>query len=128
MEANEVHQTNLEAHNDLLHSSLTMLWDHVSTLPPLGSSPFIFPHEQPNNLTPPLPSLKLPKLQLTFFEGPEPPDWLFQVEQYFDFYPISPKKKDYLFFLFTWKEKILVGLSGCITIISLSINLPLHIR
>jgi len=67
MEATEARQTNLEAHNDLLQSFFAMFQDHVSTLPPPQSSPFTSSHEPPHNVTPPLPSLKPPKIQLTFF-------------------------------------------------------------
>ena len=62
MEANETCQTNIEARNDLIQSSLTMLRDHVSSLPPHVSSPFHSIQEQTNTLTTPFPSLRPSKL------------------------------------------------------------------
>ena len=93
MEANEARQSNLEARNDFLHSSITVLQDQVSTIPNPQSSPFISSHEHTTTVPPPLPPIRPPKLQLTFFEGPDPLDWLFQTEQYFNFYHISPKNR-----------------------------------
>jgi len=34
-----------------------------------------------------------PKIQLAFFEGPKPLDWLFQAEQYFSFYQIPLEQR-----------------------------------
>jgi len=93
LETNEARQTNLEAQNDFLLSSLTLLQDQVATLPRIQSSPFTNSHEHTTNVSPPPPTLRPPKLQLTFFEGPKPLDWLFQAEQYFNFYHISPENK-----------------------------------
>jgi len=46
----------------------------------------------PHSLAAPLPPLiRPPNLQLDFFEGREPLDWLFQADQYFAFYQIPPE-------------------------------------
>jgi len=48
---------------------------------------------QPITNQPPPPFIRPPKLQLAFFEGPDPLDWLFQADQYFTFYQITPEKR-----------------------------------
>jgi len=55
--------------------------DKVSSLFPPFASPLLSTHHQTH--TPPLPppTIRPPKLQLSFFEGPDPLEWLFQTEQ-----------------------------------------------
>ena len=79
-EVNETCQTNIEARNDLIQSSLTMLRDDVSSLPPHVSSSFHSKQKQTNTLITPFPSLRPSKLQLALSEGLDPLDWLFQLE------------------------------------------------
>ncbi|XP_058757457.1 uncharacterized protein LOC131630720 [Vicia villosa] len=42
---------------------------------------------------PPLPPPRSPKLELPMFDGSEPLDWLFQAEQYFNFYNLPPENR-----------------------------------
>jgi len=72
MEANEARQSNLEARNDFLHSSITVLQDQVSTIPNPQSSSFISSHNTP----PPCPHLfhqsDHPNSKLLFLKDPTP--------------------------------------------------------
>ncbi|XP_058775850.1 uncharacterized protein LOC131650137 [Vicia villosa] len=42
---------------------------------------------------PPLPTPRTPKLELPMFDGSEPLDWLFQAEQFFNFYNMPPENR-----------------------------------
>ncbi|XP_058784354.1 uncharacterized protein LOC131659138 [Vicia villosa] len=42
---------------------------------------------------PPLPAIRTPKLELHMFDGSEPLDWLFQAEQFFNFYNMPPENR-----------------------------------
>ena len=59
-------------------------------LPPLShqSTPFHSHHQQS-----PTPTIRPPTLNLPFFDGTHPLDWLFQADQYFSFYQIPPDQR-----------------------------------
>ena len=85
METTETRQTNIEANKEFLQTTLTSLVNQVSPNFPSTFSPHMSTQDQPHIS----PTIRPPKLQLAFFEGPNPLDWLFQAEQYFTFYQIS---------------------------------------
>lgn len=98
MEDNHTCQAAMEAHNDFIQSTLTFLMNQIpstnhdkNTGHPLGGTHYNGNQQAIIN-NPPL-SIWPPKLQLAFFEGPEPIDWLFQPEQYFSFYQIPPEQR-----------------------------------
>jgi len=86
MEDNHNRQAAMKTNNDSVQSTLTFLMNQIpSTHPDENTS---HPPGSTQYNSNPLPNIRSPKLQLAFFEGPEPLDWLFQAEQYFTFYHI----------------------------------------
>ena len=89
METTKARQTNIEANNEFLQTILTSLVNQVSSNFPPTFSLHMSTQDQPHIP----PTIRPPKLQLAFFEGPDPLDWLFQAEQYFIFYQIPPDQR-----------------------------------
>ncbi|XP_058783052.1 uncharacterized protein LOC131657702 [Vicia villosa] len=90
----------------------TPIPSHFPPYPPIPSilssiQPFNIPLSQPipfhqipqpisyPNLShiPPLPPMRTPKLELPMFDGAEPLDWLFQADQFFNFYNMPPENR-----------------------------------
>lgn len=72
---------------------------YISAPTPFNSSqPYSTPlfHQLPYPQTlniPSLPPFRIPKLELTMFDGTNPLNWLFQVDQFFSFYNLSPENR-----------------------------------
>ncbi|XP_058784315.1 uncharacterized protein LOC131659094 [Vicia villosa] len=63
-----------------------------SQQPPFSQIPL--QHSYPNlSNIPPLPTTRTPKLELPMFDGSNPLDWLFQAEQFFNFYNMPPENR-----------------------------------
>ncbi|XP_058767801.1 uncharacterized protein LOC131641513 [Vicia villosa] len=65
------------------------------TAPP-HTQPFPFTPQIPYNPIPnltPLPPFRTPKLELSMFDGSNPLKWLFQADQYFNFYQLPPENR-----------------------------------
>jgi len=91
---NTSRQSTLEAQNDHFHSTFTSILDQVALLTQTETKiPHMnqqsSPHSNHSNQQPPTtPSIRPPTLNLSFFDGTNPLDWLFQADQYFSFYQI----------------------------------------
>jgi len=84
-------QSTLEAQNDHLHSTFTSILDQVALLTQTETKiPHMnqqsSPHSNHSNQQPSTtPSIRPPTLDLSFFDGTNPLDWLFQADRYFSF-------------------------------------------
>ncbi|XP_058784831.1 uncharacterized protein LOC131659692 [Vicia villosa] len=63
-----------------------------SQQPPFSQFPSQHPYPNLSNI-PPLPTARSPKLELPMFDGSGPLDWLFQAEQFFNFYNMPPENR-----------------------------------
>jgi len=96
LDENNNQQSTLEARNDHLHSNFPSLLYQVASLSHSKNklSPVNHqtnPHSNQSHFQhqhPPPPTLKPPTVNLPFFDGNNPLDWLFQANQYFSFYQI----------------------------------------
>ncbi|XP_058752398.1 uncharacterized protein LOC131625563 [Vicia villosa] len=67
---------------------------HGTTVTSAPCSQFPPQHPYPNlSHIPPLPTARTPKLELPMFDGSGPLDWLFQAEQFFNFYNMPPENR-----------------------------------
>ncbi|XP_058766771.1 uncharacterized protein LOC131640391 [Vicia villosa] len=89
-----------------LRNNYTTFPHPFPTYPPIPtvlsySQPYTLPFSQippqfsQSNLShiPPLPTLRTPKLELPMFDGSAPLDWLFQADQFFNFYNMPPENR-----------------------------------
>jgi len=101
--------------------------ENTSFTPPPGSNFFCTTFTTtttipPFHLTPMLPpTIHPPKIQLSCYDGTYLLDWLFLVDQFFQFYNISWDSRLYMTSLLR-QERHLVGLSRCIRTINLVIG------
>ncbi|XP_058742330.1 uncharacterized protein LOC131614797 [Vicia villosa] len=73
----------------------TIPFSQQHTFPPHLAFPQNPPIPSYPNLShiPPLPTIRTPKLELPMFDGSAPLDWLFQAEQFFNFYNMPPENR-----------------------------------
>ncbi|GJS06497.1 transposon ty3-G gag-pol polyprotein [Tanacetum coccineum] len=81
---------------DVISKQLVAQYEQTATLISTIAQNHGRTHQQPPNNAPPMPyGLKIwpPKLNLPAFDGSNPLDWLFQADQYFSFYNITPPQR-----------------------------------
>ncbi|GKA72671.1 hypothetical protein Tco_0778887 [Tanacetum coccineum] len=90
-------QTQSSSQLDVISKQLAAQYEQTATLISTIAQNHGRTHQlQPPNNAPPMPhglQIRPPKLNLPAFDGSNPLDWLFQADQYFSFYNITPPQR-----------------------------------